>query len=106
MAFFHPVIGANGATPIPTGKNKKSPKNDHKEPTKKFVWNPKLAVKKKASSNKRVCTGPYLIFTLSKELLLAEVINSEQFSDSHQDSSLEWCYGQRNILHWGLSIDM
>lgn len=47
---------------------------------------------------------PYLVFTFAEELLFAQVINSKQFSNSHQDSSLERCYGQWNILYWGLSI--
>lgn len=45
---------------------------------------------------------PYLVFTLAKELFFAQVVDSQQFSNSHQDSSLKWSNGQRHILYWGL----
>lgn len=46
---------------------------------------------------------PYLVFTLAKQLLFAQVIDSQQFPNSHQHSSLERSDGQRDVLDRSLS---
>lgn len=50
MAFFHQVIGANGATPIPTGKKKKVTKKWPQGTDKEICLEPKACSKKKKKS--------------------------------------------------------
>lgn len=44
----------------------------------------------------------YLVFTLAEQLLLAHVVNPEQFSNSNQHSSLKRSDSQRDVLYGGL----
>lgn len=44
----------------------------------------------------------YLVLTLPKQLLLAQVVHTQQLPNPDQDSSLEGGDGCRNLLHGGL----
>lgn len=47
-------------------------------------------------------TELYLVLTLPKQLLLAQVVHTQELSHSNQDSTLERGDGCRNLLHGGL----
>lgn len=44
----------------------------------------------------------YLVLTLPKQLLLAQVVHTQQLPNPDQDSSLEWGNGGGNLLNGGL----